>query len=74
MSKTDWFPADVKPVRIGVYEVQNMYGPDRAPLFNYWSGKRWTGSADRIDNLVTHESPLSFAMQDRVWRGLTENA
>jgi hypothetical protein len=74
MKKTKWFPADVKPVHVGVYEVQNMYGSDLPNLFNYWTGKRWTGAMERICDLIMSPSPMNFAVQDRVWRGLTEAA
>lgn len=74
MKKTRWFPGDIKPIHTGVYEVQNMYGSDFPVLFNFWSGKRWTGAAERIDDLVMYENPGAFAVQDRIWRGLQEPA
>jgi hypothetical protein len=51
-----------------------MYSADLPVLFNYWSGKRWMGSAERIDKLAMYEDPKSFAVQDRIWRGLKEPA
>lgn len=74
MKKTEWFPADVKPVHVGIYEVQNMYGWDHPPLFNYWTGERWTGAMIKICDLITLPDPMNFAVQDRVWRGLVEKA
>jgi hypothetical protein len=74
MKKTRWFPSDVKPAHIGVYEVQNMFGPEHPPLFNYWTGKQWTGAAEHIEDAVMEDRPHMFAIQDRVWRGLMEKA
>lgn len=47
---TDWFPPEVKPVRPGPYELENLIAEGRAystgaveRLFAYWDGKRWQG-------------------------------
>lgn len=71
---TEWYPADVKPVHVGVYEVQNMYDPTHPNLFNYWTGKEWTGSASHIESLVMESRPHICAFQGRVWRGLRRPA
>ena len=40
---TDWFPADVKPERVGVYMTQMkfLFMPGGQVGFSYWDGKRW---------------------------------
>lgn len=59
MSKlTDWFPADVKPVRVGQYEVANTHYGDPFPL--HWDGRKWC--------LSDTKTPAIF--QNREWRGL----
>lgn len=68
--RTPWFPWGVKPVHVGVYEVQNAYGPDFPALFNFWNGVRWTGAEERIEDVRMSESAWRSAMQDRIWRGL----
>lgn len=39
---TPWFPADVKPVRVGYYEI-DWYGDGnmRGLSPDYWDGKQW---------------------------------
>jgi len=35
---TKWFPADVKPVHVGLYQTQE---PDGTLFFNLFDGKNW---------------------------------
>jgi hypothetical protein len=72
--RTEWFPHHIKPVRVGVYEVQNMYDRELPALFNHWDGERWTGSATDIDKVIVPASKYNLAFQDRVWRGLTKES
>jgi hypothetical protein len=51
-----------------------MYEAEATPLFNWWTGNKWTGAVINMGDLVMEERPHMFAMQDRVWRGLTEQA
>ncbi len=66
---TPWFPADVKPVRVGVYLV-------KSPLlltggFSYWDGKRW-GWICYTRRDAAAEKVYPGASQDKQWRGLAE--
>ena len=65
---TQWFPPDVKPVRVGWYHKSsgntkpfgNLYQSD----FNWWwNGFAWTGAEN---------SRWPVQNQARWWRGLTE--
>ena len=62
---TEWFPADVKPVHVGRYQVSNPWIDDWFGEFEeseqewFWDGSKWV---DR------HGRP-SYR-QDRKWRGL----
>jgi hypothetical protein len=56
---TPWFPASVKPVREGVYEVKEVGGPNTFLL--RWFRKRWW---------LTECDGKAF-IQDREWRGLS---
>lgn len=72
---TPWYPAEVKPVRAGIYE-RNMgeYCAGRYSYFDPNTGL-WYGWAEwvlfAIDNY--HKGYVS-SLQDRPWRGLTEKA
>lgn len=66
METTEWFPADVKPVHVGVYERDWSNAPELPPIewFDRWDGVTWrygrTGEYQGCAN--------------RQWRGLTEQA
>lgn len=58
MTKTEWYPEDVRPVRKGYYEVKCFLCDA-----HYWTGKEW-----RVDRLASSDTyPLP-------WRGLTQGA
>lgn len=75
---TPWFPASVKPVREGVYEVRSpMWGTDET-CHSYWNGEffNYISSAhERSIGIAFDERHLSGA-GDTVtqWRGLKEQA
>lgn len=68
MKLTPWFPASVKPVRAGVYEVR-MDGP---PWYRYWDGVHWYAGhctselACALPHVSLEETPTE------PWRGLAE--
>ena len=70
MKKTEWFPACIKPVRVGEYEVNRPCMPSErwAQCRMFWNGNRWQ-YPDRgyTDFGTVHESGGE-------WRGLTEKA
>jgi hypothetical protein len=67
MKLTPWFPADVKPVRVGVYEVRM-----KAPWYRYWDGVHWHAGhctpklACPLSHMPLEETP------SEPWRGLAE--
>jgi hypothetical protein len=70
MKLTPWFPADVKPVRAGVYEVNAEFHDP--PWYRYWNGEFWHAGG---------HTPEYAAQQPRIsledillapWRGLAE--
>jgi hypothetical protein len=65
---TDWFPADVKPVRIGVYETSFAYGGG----FSEWNGYHWSNQYDTPQR--AKDMAYFAGEQDKCWRGLTEPA
>lgn len=63
---TEWFPPEVKPVRVGVYEV--AYPPGR--WFRKWDGTRWMCGADTPEIAVERSAiPVETTFP---WRGLAE--
>lgn len=66
---TPWFPADVKPVHVGIYQTDAVYGRIN---YQYWTGKHWglQGFADDfwpyLNGLAKHKSNF----QNVKWRGL----
>ena len=65
--KTAWFPGDVRPVRIGVYETE-----DSEPCFQFWSGNEWGHCAGNVAAAVRLRKHRS-AFQNNPWRGLAQN-
>jgi hypothetical protein len=58
---TPWFPPHVKPVRVGVYQVEDDRIEPKIlenirPIFSYWNGQNW--------------SNMRGPKRERFWRGL----
>jgi hypothetical protein len=73
---TDWFPADVKPVHVGVYEknyrTEYDIGHDK-PEYQYWDGTNWYyGSRDVEETAALFKKGNSVAFYPRQWRGVQE--
>jgi hypothetical protein len=70
VKRTKWFPACIKPVRVGEYEVKRPCMSGRLWMESrmLWTGNRWE-YLDRgyTDFGTVHESGGE-------WRGLTEKA
>lgn len=63
---TDWYPADVKPVRVGWY--QREYARDwLTDHCDWWDGRRWI-------LCCTDGSRLGPSQDERRWRGLSAPA
>ena len=69
---TGWFDGTVKPVRVGVYEVQFK---DSGKFFSRWSGTHWL-ALDRNAERANAQQGESFTIHgDRVpftWRGYNQ--
>jgi len=59
---TDWFPADIDPVRVGRYELQfnNVGAAWPFPTYGDWDGKKWTQAGKAVKNMTG-------------WRGLAKD-
>ena len=68
MEKTEWFPAEIKPVREGVYE--RNCGKAK---FAYWDGCNWFLSSDHVERAVYYRDIEQYGSRYLDWRGLAEN-
>ena len=61
LEKTEWYPASVNPVRVGVYEIKTESWPYAQR--QEWDGEKWCwiGTNDAFPNKVSE------------WRGITES-
>lgn len=75
---TKWFPPDIKPVHVGVYNVNNVNPKDPAAmchLYAYWDGKRWGISEFSPEDAYFYKDDHfvnSQANQNKYWRGLVD--
>jgi hypothetical protein len=70
---TDWYPADVKPVRVGVYETKSPVLAGDPGWYAYWNGDAWSwGFLSKYSAYLKRKERGKF--QNRQWRGLTEQA
>lgn len=59
---TDWYPPELKPVRVGMYESQIYDAGFVYDWFVYWDGLRW----------LSGELGCSLIDQNITWRGILE--
>lgn len=65
MTRTEWFPGTVKPVRPGVYETSA--DPTEYVLYDYFDGERWHDGLNERGRIYAEPAPFK-------WRGLTEES
>lgn len=65
---TPWFPANVKPVREGIYIATVVRGDT---FYRYWDGKVWHCGGDTVAKAAANRGFWRFQNQIR-WRGLAE--
>jgi hypothetical protein len=65
---TEWFPPEIKPVHIGVYQC-NPFAPH---TYRNWDGKNW-GVSQHTAEQASFVGYLHAQYQDKIeWRGLAE--
>ena len=69
MKLTEWFPAEIEPVHVGVYQTRRYRG-EEGEWFQLWNGQDWGLSSLNI--LLASGSEHDGAFQDVEWRGLAE--
>lgn len=64
------FPHNVKPVRVGVYDVASAFS-GRFNLYSYWNGNYWCFTDTDIDLAeLNKDNPSNY--QNRSWRGISK--
>lgn len=70
MKLTAWYPAHIKPARVGVY-LTHSSSDGEWKFFQYWNGRKWGGSAsNEWFAYVRRDEQTEF--QRVQWRGLAE--
>ena len=68
MKLTEWYPENIKPVRIGVY---NTSGYEASNVYQYWDGSRWAYYMPSVEKAI--QSKRSRSHQQNVkWRGIAK--
>jgi hypothetical protein len=67
---TDWFPASVKPVHVGVYEAEPYEGLRH---YSWWCGTMFHGCWGSPTYAEKQRQSLGGFIVNR-WRGLTKRA
>jgi hypothetical protein len=71
--KTDWYPPEIKPVRVGVYETltaeENQWGD--APHYNYWDGEDFCISGTTLERALLYKGH-GHSLFTLYWRGLSK--
>lgn len=70
--RTPWFPGDVKPARVGVYQTRIRRGNRYHDVFQCWDGKVW-GAYDTSAARAACLSGFRSIYQNLQWRGLARD-
>jgi hypothetical protein len=65
MRFSPWFPPEIKPVHVGVYQVWN------SRIYAYWNGKKWCWAMRSVNEAKSFRI-TDGADQYKEWRGLAE--
>ena len=64
---TPWFPVQINPVHIGVYEIGTP--ASGYVRFSYWNGKRWRSREASVEQAYIYRTRIALGPVLR-WRGL----
>ena len=67
MKLTKWYPANVNPVRVGIYQQKSFDGKDVG--YQHWNGIHWGGFGRSIKSAVALKDVFAFSTG---WRGLAK--
>lgn len=67
--RTGWYPASIKPVRVGVYQ-RDMQDSGNGE-YSFWDGESWGGWGNSIE-IAARNAGSKSSVQDANWRGLAQ--
>ena len=67
MKLTQWFPGDVKPVHVGVYERRLKF--KTGVYYSQWDGEKWLRLHLTVEDAAASAGALSV-YQNLPWRGV----
>jgi hypothetical protein len=71
--KTPWYPASIKPVRVGMYEV-NSFGLHSNSIFFLTGRYRWwNGSEWKVGSWASSGNTIFGSHPSHLWRGLSKD-
>jgi hypothetical protein len=69
---TDWIPCETPPVRVGVYERNDMRGLEKyGTVYQYWDGCSWGPYCEYSERAAELRHAYASVHQSGVWRGYT---
>ena len=71
MKLTEWYPAHIKPVRVGVYNVETWANPD-SPWFSYWDGNIFNYYCNSVDDAFRNRRKWGCGKATSQWRGIAK--
>ena len=69
---TPWFGPEQKPVRVGVYMVDQSRDGFEQPVFSFWDGAHWYPQDSLPDKVMRWVCYGPIKNRFRKWRGLQE--
>lgn len=70
---TPWFPGETKPVRPGIYMVdQSWPGQEPQRVFSYWDGAHWYPQASKPEKVMQWICYGPRKIPFRQWCGILE--
>lgn len=69
---TPWFPGNVKPVRVGVYERKPTEFTGLGGKYSFWNGNKWLLSAETIQEAAEEGCWVWSFEQKTPWRGVAK--
>ena len=70
MKLTKWYPADVKPINVGIYEIKAPF--QKKSYFSYFDGNQWGYRMNTTIEAVWFKDEKIDIDQISKWRGLAK--
>ena len=72
--KTVWFPKNINPLRVGIYEISNLdHQSPQLDGYAYWNGSKWYGAKILLKDCIEQKKNKdNEKWGSYCWRGFTE--